>query len=175
MDEHFDVGDRVIYKGFIRYVTVSSKSVYGLCISDSIDGTQHHPVDPRDIRKAFQTCKDCDGHGVVSDRLISRYPWHDCETCDGTGRINRTSPYRLRDGSWSDGVIRTHRINTLVFAIRNHGRYHVYKDHHYFLNPKWRTFMGIQQERYNTHNEAVLRADGLARGTQDGFVYLSVL
>lgn len=112
-----------------------------------------------------QICKDCDGRGWVfyvgSD---------DCPTCDGTGTIHRTGPYRLADGTWSDGVDRTHRIWSPYFAMKNKGRWHVYKGFPDFLSGhKWRLYSDRGFLRYfKTRAEAIAYADHHARTTKNG-------
>lgn len=56
---------------------------------------------------AEQTCKDCHGDGST----YADWVHITCRTCDGTGAIHRTGPYRLADGTWSDGVDRSKPIN----------------------------------------------------------------
>lgn len=55
---------------------------------------------------AKQICKDCAGRGWIAGPLYAMEGSYKCPTCDGTGTTHRTGPYRLADGTWSDGVDR---------------------------------------------------------------------
>lgn len=75
------------------------------------------------VTERVQTCKDCGGDGI--------WPIHGlnfvCETCGGSGSIHRTGPYRLQDGSWSDGVWREQRITSDEHMKNNRLRWVIYK------------------------------------------------
>lgn len=83
-----------------------------------------------------QICKDCQGHGVIYPDLGYYEAMHlslsDCPTCNGCGRVERSGPYKLLDGTWSDGVDRKLRIcdqsgydcdRNRIFVWRYHDRY----------------------------------------------------
>ena len=101
----FNPGDRVTDGKKILWVQYCHETDYRLCVSDSPDGVMHYPVQPSNLRPAWQECKDCDGDNFAPNAC------DDCPTCKGTGRINRTGPYRLASGAWSDGVDRRGKIN----------------------------------------------------------------
>ena len=107
----FKPGDRVTDGKKILWVQYCHKTDYRLCVSDSPDGGMHYPVQPSNLRPAWQECKDCNGHGEYRD-----FTWITCPTCKGTGRKNRTGPYKLQSGEWSDGV---DRKDTLLDCWRN--------------------------------------------------------
>ena len=73
----------------------------------------HESVAKTNLRPAWQRCKDCNGLGAPTDHIFAP----DCPTCKGKGRINRTGPYRLANGEWSDGHDRSKRINTRNYPL----------------------------------------------------------
>lgn len=77
---------------------------------------------------AEQTCKDCRGTGEQLVGCTGTMPRFSgtCPTCDGTGTIHRTGPYRLADGTWSDGIDRTHTIPSHEFSNANPERVYVH-------------------------------------------------
>lgn len=116
-----------------------------------------------------QVCKDCDGTGVALASLRKLFP-ENCTTCDVTGRINRTGPYRLADGTWSDGVDRTHRINERKFGEANPQRIRIVCQRTLIglWKPEVMPFQGeipISWDDF-THAEAVAYADRMARTNQ---------
>ncbi len=107
-------------------------------------------------------CKPCFGGGKLYGAFGDS--WY-CIPCKGTGE-KRTGPYRLSDGTWSDGVDRSKRIWSTYFAMRNRGRWHIYKGRRDFLTGhKWRVYSDRGFLRYfKTHAEAIAYADRAARG-----------
>lgn len=110
-----------------------------------------------------QTCKDCGGDGgrLKFGGLFV------CLTCDGTGTIHRTGPYRLADGTWSDGIDRS-----LELARRDtsHNRWEVWQDGWghwmaYRFNGKTANY---ECAEFDTHAEAIRYADHHARTTKNG-------
>ena len=108
-----------------------------------------------------QACKDCQGLGDIYpdvDAETARYISPEfCPTCEGAGTIHRSGPYRLQDGTWSDGVDRARRIDYRDF----NGRLAVWKGSY---SGRW--FAGYEfltMKRYSTFEEAVAHADHLAR------------
>lgn len=79
-------------------------------------------------------CKQCKGRleeDFISDYLTMSVDQRPCTLCRGTGVI-RTGPYRLADGTWSDGVDRKLRIcdqsgydcdKNRIFVLRYHDIY----------------------------------------------------
>lgn len=121
-----------------------------------------------------QECKDCDGSGEVwgvdfdGSRKYSSYL--NCLTCDATGTIHRTGPYRLADGTWSDGVDRTHRINERKFGEANPQRIRLVCQRTLVgvWKPEAMPFQGeipISWDDF-THAEAIAYADRMARTNQ---------
>lgn len=102
-------------------------------------------------------CKDCKGTGFF---VKPAAPIFYCHTCNGKGLVYRRGPYRLQDGTWSDGVDRRHRINQRPF----NGRIQVWKGPrtgHWFAGA---SIAGeLMVEWYHTHKAAMLYADHLAR------------
>lgn len=107
---------------------------------------------------AKQTCKDCDGQGMwlvdMGDAVDG------CRTCDGTGTIHRTGPYRLADGTWSDGVDRSKRIDTRTVSARFEVTVGKYKSH------VWHE--AYETVEFDTWAEAIRYADHHARTTKNG-------
>lgn len=112
-----------------------------------------------------QTCKDCEGQGMwlvdMGDSVSG------CGTCDGTGTIHRTGPYRLADGTWSDGVDRHIEIHD---RIPPQNRWQVCK----LESGYWEAYAesdGQQLDEidaFDTHAEAIRYADHHARTTKNG-------
>ena len=99
-------------------------------------------------------CKDCKGTGFF---VKPGAPIFYCHTCSGKGFIYRSGPYRLQDGTWSDGVDRKRRIDYRDF----NGRIAVWKGSYsgrWFAGYEFPTMKG-----YSTFEEAVAHADHLAR------------
>lgn len=103
----FSPGDRVTdgrYIGFVEEV----RGDYAV-IKDP-RRIMRVPIKMKHLRPAWQECKDCGGDGEV---LVGRMEFvradllDPCPTCKGTGRKNRTGPYKLQSGKWSDDVDRT--------------------------------------------------------------------
>lgn len=108
----FNPGDRVIIgdgsnlHGRIATVSDIRSPGEGLVYVQLSTGSWHLPVSDHELRPGFQTCKDCSGGGYREAFGMAFV----CLTCKGAGRINRTGPYKLLDGSWSDEVDRRERI-----------------------------------------------------------------
>jgi len=79
----------------------------------------------------------------------------DCQTCEYDHE--RTGPYRLIDGTWSDGVDRTERIDVRTCS----GRYEVTAGKHY--SHVWHG--AHPAEEFDTWAEAIAYADRMARTT----------
>lgn len=116
---------------------------------------------------AKQTCKDCAGRGWIAGPLYAMEGSYKCPTCDGTGTINRTGPYRLADGTWSDGVDRHIEIHD---RIPPQNRWQVCK----LESGYWEAYAesdGQQLDEidaFDTHAEAIRYADHHARTTKNG-------
>jgi len=116
---------------------------------------------------AKQICKDCGGAGVI-------FGWREdwCETCDAMGTITRTGPYRLADGTWSDGVERTARIEMRAFGDANPDRVRVLICPTCFDKPGAtvlrRGAAKSIDKCFPTHAEAIAYADKQARTTANG-------
>lgn len=103
-----------------------------------------------------QECKDCEGLGEWACYGKAYF----CKTCDGTGEIERTGPYRLADGTWSDGVNREKRIYDRDPAI---GRVDVRKSR---AGEVWLTTTDDEVDHFSTWHEAYDHADRMARTNQ---------
>ena len=108
-------------------------------------------------------CKQCKGRleeDFISDYLTMSVDQRPCALCRGTGVIS-TGPYRLADGTWSDGVDRSKRIWSTYFAMTNNGRWHVYKGFaDFFTGHEWRVYSDRGFLSYHkTHAEAIAYAD----------------
>ena len=104
----FNPGDRVTdgrYIGFVEEV----RGDYAV-IKDP-RRIMRVPIKMKHLHPAWQECKDCNEYGEYRD-----FTWITCPTCKGTGRINRTGPYKLQSGKWSDEV---DRKDTLLDRWRN--------------------------------------------------------
>lgn len=103
-------------------------------------------------------CLDCDGRGTGSRVRLQNGLWGytSCPTCDSAGYVDRTGPYRLQDGTWSDGVDRCKRIDHRETS----SRYEVTANDGHFL--VWHESFG-REKQFPTHAEAIAYADMLAR------------
>lgn len=105
-----------------------------------------------------QECKDCEGLGEWACYGKAYF----CKTCDGTGEIERTGPYRLADGIWSDGV---DRVECIKLRRPPNKRWQVYQ----CATGYWEAYAesdGRQLdeiESFPTHAEAIAYADKLSR------------
>lgn len=124
-----------------------------------------HPRVKR-TREDIQQCKDCKGNASMPNparptRLM------DCPTCNGQGFIPHRAPYRLADGTWSDGVDRDEPLSVWT---RPNGRWQVYQCESGY----WEAYAesdGQQLDEidaFDTHAEAVAYADHHARTTKNG-------
>lgn len=92
-------------------------------------------------------------HGAFGDSWT-------CVPCRGTGR-NRTGPYRLADGTWSEGVDRSKRINERYITSRyevtvsSRGGAFVWQHEHH-----------LHGKEFPNHAKAIAYADRTARGKQ---------
>ena len=116
----FKPGDRVtdgVIIGIVDDCPYVANRAGTVCVKTSLG---HEAYNVSELRPAWQECLDCDGAG---------WDWDDasccnhhaetvnCSTCDGAGRINRTGPYRLSSGEWSDGHDRRRRINIRSYPL----------------------------------------------------------
>lgn len=114
---------------------------------------------------AKQMCKDCAWRGWIAGPLYALEGSYKCPTCDGTGTIHRTGPYRLTDGTWSDGEDRLERIRT---QIPPNGRWQVYQCESGY----WEAYAESdgqhldEIESFPTHAEAIAYADKHSRTNQ---------
>lgn len=129
---------------------------------------------------AKQICKDCAGRGWIAGPLYALEGSYKCPTCDGAGTIHRTGPYRLTDGTWSDGVDRTAWLRDWAYGRLNPKRvtvgcwsygtdkegrevrewFVVYRGNNRLMNGDAETFP--------TFAEAIRYADHHARTTKNG-------
>lgn len=92
----------------------------------------------------------------------------DCQTCEYDHE--RTGPYRLTDGTWSDGVDRTRRLSSSEFGEENPQRLGIFRPS--FIDGEWIArgdvwviVRGLKSvEWFPTHAEAIAYADRMARG-----------
>lgn len=108
-------------------------------------------------------CKQCKGRleeDFISDYLTMSVDQRPCALCRGTGVI-RTGPYRLADGTWSDGVDRTKRI--LYRQITSH--YEITASHH-GGGIVWQADRHMCGKSFETWAEAVAYADRMERTNQ---------
>lgn len=137
-----------------------------------------HPLVKR-TRADIQQCKDCKGNASMPNparptRLM------DCPTCNGQGIIPHRAPYRLADGTWSDGVDRTAWLRDWAYGRLNPNRvtvgcwsYGTDKDGRevregfvvYRGNSR---LMNGDAETFPTFAEAIRYADHHARTTKNG-------
>ena len=124
-----------------------------------------HPRVKR-TRADIQQCKDCKGNASMPNparptRLM------DCPTCNGQGIIPHRAPYRLSDGTWSDGIDRHIEIHD---RIPPQNRWQVCK----LESGYWEAYAesdGQQLDEidaFDTHAEAIRYADRHARTTKSG-------
>lgn len=113
-----------------------------------------------------QTCKDCDGQGMwlidMGDKVDG------CWTCAGTGTINRTGPYRLADGTWSDGVDRHIELADREPTLN---RWEVWQDDYgdWVASCELSDENGIREDfPPGAFAEAIAYADRTARTTKNG-------
>ena len=115
---------------------------------------------PANLRPAWQECRDCGGTG--DDRMD-----FNCPTCDGAGRINRTGPYRLGSGEWSDGVDRSGRIDNYNRGKASPDRWVTAKHPKMWDDaPCWYSMRGPDNSTpryFDTHAEAIDYAHKKAR------------
>lgn len=105
-------------------------------------------------------CKQCKGRleeDFISDYLTMSVDQRPCALCRGTGVI-RTGPYRLADGTWSDGVDRSKRIDTRKVSARLEVSIGKYASH------VWHE--AYQTKEFDTWAEAIAYADRMARTNQ---------
>lgn len=112
-----------------------------------------------------QTCADCRGVGyqlVGFTGTMPRFGDSLCPTCDGTGAILRTGPYRLADGTWSDGVERSQPLVMSGFGSANEDRMTVFWMHH---GSKFGVAAGNPETfpEFDSFAEAIAYADRVAR------------
>jgi len=95
-------------------------------------------------------------------------PLERCSACD----LNRTGPYRLADGTWSDGVDRSERISAYERGIANPNRVRVVIQTSTSGDwyPNAVVLKGIYPLAWDfpTHAEAIAYADKQARTTTNG-------
>lgn len=103
-----------------------------------------------------QACKDCNGRGWVYYVMGG-----DCTRCQGTGQ-NRTGPYRLADGTWSDGVDRSQPLVMSGFGSANEDRMTVFWMRH---GSKFGVAAGNPETfpEFDSFAEAIAYADRVAR------------
>lgn len=86
-------------------------------------------------------------------------------------RRNRTGPYRLANGDWSDGVDRTHVIPSHEFSKANPNRVYVHATYDLDTLGKWQPLYDVWHgdamlECELSFAEAIAYADRMARGTE---------
>lgn len=119
-----------------------------------------------------QECKDCNGKGYFDRNHLGKTPTS-CQTCEGDGYKYCTGPYRLADGTWSDGVERTHLIPSHEFSKENPDRIYVHTSYDPETLGKWQPLFDVWQgdamlECEMSFDEAIAYADNLARTTKNG-------
>lgn len=112
-------------------------------------------------------CKPCHGGGKLYGAFGDSW---DCIPCHGTGQ-NRTGPYRLADGTWSDGVDRTYTIPSHRFSKENPDRVYVHTTYDRETLGKWQPLFDVWQgdamlECEMSFDEAIAYADRMARTNQ---------
>lgn len=115
-----------------------------------------------------QTCADCRGVGyqlVGFTGTMPRFGDSLCPTCDGTGTIQRTGPYRLADCTWSDEVDRKNLLRNLRFNEANPPRVSVSK---VGVSRTWEAYRiaPYLSKQFPTYTEAIAYADRMARTNQ---------
>ena len=159
----FKPGDRVtdgVIIGIVDDCPYVANRAGLVCVKTSLG---HEAYNVSELCPAWQECLDCDGAG---------WDWDDasccnhhaetvnCPTCEGTGRINRTGPYRLANGEWSDEVDRTYPSSTVGYVRNNPRRYTV----SWFDSGKWSIERGMYEYGiYTTHAEAINYATRMAQ------------
>ena len=132
------------------------------------EGGPHIPVGEQEMRAASQQCKDCLGRGWIAGPIYAMEGSHKCPTCNGTGTIYRTGPYRLTDGIWSDGVDRSSKIRLHKFHLDNPSRPIVLQtwDQRPDGGYDWVAIESKygEPEYFPTFEEAIAYADKAARG-----------
>ena len=101
-------------------------------------------------------CKPCFGGGKLYGAFGDSW---DCIPCNGTGE-RRTGPYRLSDGTWSDGVDRSKRIDSRPCS----SRYEVTTS----KNSSHVWHESDPEVEFDTWDEAIAYADRAARTTKNG-------
>ena len=151
----FNPGDRVMYTGSASKIKgkigcVESASRYTALVDFGND--QSGIVALSNLRPAWQECKDCDGHASAP-----------CPTCEGTGRINRTGPYKLHSGEWSDDVDRNTMVSARAFTSK---RWEVIKLRS--VPSEWAAYRGLGNgtEFFSTFEEAIAYAHEKAKGDE---------
>ncbi|MGP9528165.1 hypothetical protein [Glutamicibacter sp. AOP5-A2-18] len=118
-----------------------------------------------------QECKDCNGKGYFDRNHLGKTPTS-CQTCEGDGYKYRAGPYRLADGTWSDGVDRVECIKLHKFHIENPSRPIVIQtwDQRPDGGYDWVAIESKygEPEYFPTHAEAIAYADKQARTTNQG-------
>lgn len=121
-------------------------------------------------------CKPCHGGGKLYGAFGDSW---DCIPCNGTGE-RRTGPYRLADGTWSDGIDRTAWLRDWAYGRLNPNRVTV-GCYSYGTDKEGREvregfvvyrgnerLMNGDAETFPTHDEAIRYADHQARTTKNG-------
>lgn len=110
-----------------------------------------------------QICKDCDGDGAIPTEDADYGLVHlTCQTCTGYGDMDRTGPYRLADGTWSDGVDRSQPLVMSGFGSANEDRMTVFWMRH---GSKFGVAAGNPETfpEFDSFAEAIASADRVAR------------
>ncbi|WP_404285233.1 hypothetical protein [Glutamicibacter arilaitensis] len=108
-------------------------------------------------------CKPCHGGGKLYGAFGDSW---DCIPCHGTGE-NRTGPYRLDNGTWSDGVIRKHRIFSIYFSDSNPQRVTVEVEKLSEGTLLFNVYRGFDHlDEFDSFAEAIAYADRMARTNQ---------
>lgn len=120
-----------------------------------------------------QTCKDCAGRGWIAGPPYALEGSYKCPTCDDTGTITRTGPYRLADGTWSDGIDRAHVIPSHEFSKANPERVYVHGTWDRDDFGRWKSVFDVWHGDTCIKTgwpfaEAIAYADKLARTTKNG-------
>lgn len=115
-------------------------------------------------------CKTCAGTGKDFTQLKGgTADFLGCFTCDGTGEIHRTGPYRLANGDWSDGADRSKRIADQHRGDECISRMYVWQFHSaYYDKSMWAVARSEPYTDQDFHKfaEAIAYADRMARGTE---------
>jgi len=163
----FSIGSKVIVtedsplNGRTGTITGVGKVSEHILYVQFCEGGAHVPVGDQEMRAATQQCKDCAGEG---GSLFNGWYWERCPTCDGSGTINRTGPYRLADGTWSDGVDRSVPMGDREVGLK---RWEVWR--YRGGTDEWGAGFdpddegGMNEKYFPTHAEAITYADRMAR------------